>query len=40
MKKKIQKPRPATYDEKQQFFNKLEEGYKWDADSLKLLKKR
>ena len=33
--------RPATYDEKQQFFNKLEEeGYKWNEDSLTLLKKR
>ena len=31
--------RPATYDEKQQFFNKLKEkGYKWDAESLTLSK--
>ena len=29
--------RPATYEERQQLFNKLEEeGYKWDADSLTL----
>ena len=31
--------RPATYDEMQQFFNRLaEEGYKWDAKSLTLSK--
>lgn len=31
--------RPATYKERLQFFNKLEEeGYKWDADSLTLSK--
>lgn len=31
--------RPATYKEKQQFFNRLnEEGYKWDAESLTLSK--
>lgn len=31
--------RPATYKEKLQFFNKLEEeGYKWDAESLTLSK--
>lgn len=33
--------RPATSDERQQFFNKLEEeGYKWDAESLTVSKKR
>lgn len=32
--------RPATYKEKQQFFNRLEEeGYKWDARTLTLWKK-
>lgn len=31
--------RPATYEERQQFFNKLEEeGYKWNAESLTLTK--
>lgn len=31
--------RPATYKEKQQFFNRLEaEGYKWNAESLTLTK--
>ena len=31
--------RPATSDERQQFFNRLEEeGYKWDADTLTLSK--
>lgn len=31
--------RPATYKENQQFFNRLEEeGYKWDAEYLTLLK--
>lgn len=31
--------RPATYDERQQFFNKLEEeGYKWESESFTLSK--
>ena len=31
--------RPATYEERQQFFNRLEaEGYKWNAESLTLTK--
>lgn len=31
--------RPATYEEEQQFFNRLEEeGYKWDTDTLTLSK--
>ena len=32
--------RPATYEERQQFFNKLEEeGYKWDAEAFILWKR-
>ena len=33
--------RPATYEERQEFFNRIEEeGYEWDAESLTLTKKR